>query len=132
MLSVTETKEDGASYDPSDRRHSVRHKLRGGPLAINPRILGPILDISMHGMSFEYSGEDLPCTQFMEIGIFVSESQTIIPGIQTRNVRDHISNTCSSFIPVIRKIRAVEFLDLTTEQYQQLQQIINTLSTDSP
>ncbi len=115
-----------------ERRHSIRYRLRGGPMAINPHILGPILDISLHGMLFEYSGEDLPNTPFMEIGIFVSESNTILTGIQTRTVRDHISDTCSSFIPVIRKIRAVEFLDLTKRQYHQLQQIITTLSIDTP
>ncbi len=100
-------------------------------MAINPRILGPILDISLHGMLFEYSGEDLGDTPFMEIGIFVSESKTILTGIRTRTVRDHISDTCSSFIPVIRKIRAVEFLDLTPQQQNQLRRIISSLSTDT-
>ncbi len=115
-----------------ERRHSTRHRLRGGTMAINPRILGPILDISLHGMLFEYSGEDLPNTPFMKIGIFSSESKTILTGIRTRTVRDHISDTCSSFIPIIRKIRAVEFLDLSRKQYHQLQQIITTLGTDTP
>ena len=118
-------------YLTGDRRHSMRHRLRGRLLAINPRILGPILDISLHGMSFEYSGEDLDDSPFMEIGIFARETKTILTGIQTRTVRDHISNTCSSFIPVIRKIRAVEFIDLTPQQQKQLRQIISTLSADT-
>ncbi len=130
MLVSVETKNQEADYLIGDRRHSVRHKLRGGPMAINPRILGPILDISLHGMLFEYSGEDLPNTSFMEIGIFVSESKTILTGIHTRTVRDHISDSCSSFIPVIRKIRAVEFLDLTAQQKNQLRRIISSLSTE--
>jgi len=130
MLLSVETKNREADYLVGDRRHSIRHRLRGGPMAINPRILGPILDISLHGMLFEYSGEDLPNTPFMEIGIFVSESKTILTGIHTRTVRDHISDTCSSFIPVIRKIRAVEFLDLTAQQKNQLRRIISSLSTE--
>lgn len=96
-------------------------------MAINPRILGPILNISLHGMVFEYFGEDLDDTRFMEIGIFISESKTILTGIRTRTVRDHISDTCSSFIPVIRKIRAVEFIDLTPQQENYLRFIISSL-----
>ncbi len=126
-----ESKNTGMHHLVGDRRHSIRHRLRGGPMAINPRILGPILDISLHGMLFEYSGEDLSDTPFMEVGIFVSETKTILTGIRTRTVRDHISDTCSSFIPVIRKIRAVEFLDLTPQQQNQLRRIISSLSTDT-
>ncbi len=133
MLTVIETKEKGSLRTIADRRHSHRHILHGGELlAINPRILGPVRDISMHGMSFEYSGEDLPNIPLMEIGIFAGESKTIITGIQSRTVRDHISDNCSSFIPVIRKIRAVEFIDLSRQQQRQLQQVISLLDFATP
>ncbi len=98
-------------------------------MAIDPRILGPVLDLSMHGMSFEYSGEDLENATFMDIGIFISGSKTIVTGLQARIVRDHISTHSSSFIPVIRKTRAVEFLDLSPGQRRQIRQIIATQST---
>ncbi len=130
MLSSVETKNTTMRYLPGDRRHSTRHRLRGRPLAINPRILGPILNISLHGMLFEYSGEELVDTPFMEMGIFICESKTLVTGIRTRTVRDYISDTCSSFIPVIRKIRAVEFLDLSPQQQNQLHQIISTLAAN--
>ena len=129
MLSAIETINDQIDYPPVERRHSVRYKLQKGPLAIDPRILGPVLDLSMHGMSFEYSGEDLADTTFMDIGIFVSETETMITGLQTRTVRDHISAQSSSFIPIIRKIRAVEFLNLSCEQRRQIRHIIATQSS---
>jgi hypothetical protein len=131
MLSAIEITNSQSEYSPVERRHSVRHKLQEGPLAIDPRILGPVLDLSMHGMSFEYSGEDLENATFMNIGIFISESKTIITGLQARIIRDHISTHSSSFIPVIRKIRAVEFLNLSPEQRRQIRQIIATQSVHS-
>jgi len=129
MLSAIETIKNRTDAPPVERRHSVRHRLQKGTLAIDPRILGPVLDLSMHGMSFEYSGEDLANTTFMDIGIFASELETIITGLQTRIVRDHILTNNSSFIPVIRKIRAVEFLNLSSEQRRQIRQIIATQSS---
>lgn len=128
MPSAIETIIDQSGYFPVERRHSLRHKLQEGPLAIDPRILGPVLDLSMQGMSFEYSGEDLEDAAFMDIGIFICESKTIITGLQARIVRDHISAHSSSFIPVIRKIRAIEFLNLSPEQRRQIRQIIATQS----
>ena len=110
--------------DLSERRQSQRHRLTEGPLAINPHILGPILDLSFHGMLFEYNGEDLDNGEIIELGIFDSESKMLLTGLRTRTIRDRILENNNSFLPIIRKIRAVEFLAPSGEQLQQIRQII--------
>ncbi len=110
--------------DQPERRQSPRHSLTEGPLAINPHILGPILNLSLHGMMFEYNGDDLNNGELLDLGIFDSESKLLLTGLQTRTIRDHIIKNKNSFLPIIRKIRAVEFLAPSGEQLQQIRQII--------
>ena len=97
-------------------------------MAINPGILGPVLDLSLHGMAFEYSGESLPDQQIMTIGLFATDQHTLITDLQVRTVRDHISNNTSCFIPIIRKVRAVEFLNLTMRQQKEILFILNNIA----
>ncbi len=96
-------------------------------MAINPGILGPVLDLSLHGMTFEYSGESLSNQEVMTIGLFATEQHTLITDLHVRTVRDQISDYTSCFIPVIRKIRAVEFLNLTTWQQQEIQSLLDKI-----
>jgi len=97
-------------------------------MVINPNILGPVLDLSLHGMSFEYSGESFNNEQITTIGLFATQHRTLITDIHVRTVRDHISDNISCFMPIIRKIRAVEFLSLTMEQKEAIQTILNNTS----
>ena len=115
-----------------ERRQSNRHKLRGESLAICPQILGPVLDLSRHGMTFEYYGNDLdPTIQIMEMGIFISDSELFLTGLRARTVREQIISEHYSFLPLIRKIRAVEFLNPTKEQLQLIDKIIKSQSQES-
>ena len=130
MLCVNESKSPDTTEKTlslPERRQSPRYRIVQGLMAINPGILGPVLDLSMHGMTFEYSGESLTNEQFLTIGLFSTEQHTIITDIQVRTVRDHIANNTSSFIPLIRKIRAVEFINLSPGQKRQIKSLLDTL-----
>jgi len=112
----------------SERRQSPRYRLKDGSLATSSNILGPILDLSMHGMAFEYYGEDLDDSELMEIGIFISRSKTLLSGLQGRIIRDQVIKNRSSFLPVIQKMRAIEFFDISDEQRRELRNILETQS----
>ncbi len=116
----------------AERRQSPRYRLQDGSLVMDSTILGPILDLSLHGMSFEYYADDLKEAQPSDIGIFICHSKLLLTGLQTRVIRDSIIENNSSFLPVIRKTRAVEFVDLSREQRRQILQILATQSVDSP
>ncbi len=116
----------------TERRQSPRYKLQDGSLVINSTILGPILDLSLHGMSFEYYADDLEETRSADIGIFISHSKLLLTGLQIRVIRESVIKNNSSFLPVIRKTRAVEFICLSGEQRRQIQQIITTQAVDLP
>ena len=122
----------GSSSPHTDRRQSQRYRLQDGSLVMNSTILGPILDLSLHGMSFEYYADDLQENCPADIGIFISHSKQLITGLQTRVIRDSIIENNSSFLPVIRKARAVEFIGLSGEQRRQILQIISTQAVDLP
>jgi hypothetical protein len=113
----------------AERRLSPRYKLQEGSMATGISILGPILDLSMKGMSFEYYSEDLESTNSMEVGIFISSSKTLLTGLQGRIVRDHPIENKSSFLPTIQKKRAIEFLNITEEQHFKLEQILISQTT---
>ncbi len=116
----------------AERRQSPRYRLQDGSLVMGSTILGPILDLSLHGMSFEYYADDLQEAQPTNIGIFISHSKVLLTGLQTRVIRDSVINNNSSFLPVIRKTRAVEFIGLSSKQRRQILQIIATQAVDSP
>ena len=111
-----------------ERRHSRRHRLRHGALVIDPRILGPVIDLSLDGMLFEYAGgtvaERLPET----LGIFVSGPGILVTGLKITPVRDQVTGH-SPFLPLIHQTRAVAFHDLTREQERLLRQIIASHSS---
>ena len=115
-----------------ERRQSPRYRLQDGSLVINSTILGPILDLSLHGMSFEYYADDLEEARPSDIGIFISHSKLLLTGLETRVIRDSVIGNNSSFLPVIRKTRAVEFICLSSEQRRQILQIIATQAVDLP
>lgn len=119
----------GLETAPTERRHSPRYKLHEGSLATSSTILGPILDLSMGGMSFECYSEDIDNADAMEIGIFISSSKTLLTGLQGRIVRDQPIENRSSFLPSIQKKRAIEFLDITKDQRHELEQILTTQTT---
>ena len=115
----------------TERRQSTRYRLQDGSLATNSTILGPILDISMHGMSFEYYGDDLDDAELMDVGIFISKSKTLLTGLHGRVIRDQVIKNGSDFLPVIQKMRAIEFLALSNEQQGRIHRIIETQNTGS-
>jgi len=125
MLLFDDSKSTSVLFSLQDRRQSVRYRIRQGVMAINPGILGPVLNLSLHGMVFEYSGELLPHQKIMDIGIFAAKQRILINDLQVRTIRDHIADNTSCFIPVIRKVRAVEFLNLTADQKKEIQSILN-------
>jgi len=118
--------ESGLKSTQQERRRSPRCKFQNGSLATNSNILGPILNLSMHGMAFEYCGEDLDDSEVMKIGIFIRQNKILLTGIQARLVRDQAIKDRSSFLSIIPKMRAIEFLEISDEQGHQLLKILKT------
>jgi len=117
------TPHNRSSNPRPDRRRSPRHRLKNGALVIEPKILGTVLDISLHGMLFEYLGEDLKGDLPEQLGIFISGAGLLVTGLRVDTVRDQVLEY-SSFLPIIRKTRAVAFLHPSDEQKRLLRQII--------
>jgi len=133
MLLTTERDmlESGLQNTQPERRQSQRYRLNDGSLATNSNILGPILNLSMRGMAFEYYAEDLDDSEVMEIGIFICHSKTLLTGLKARLVRDQIIKNKNSFLPAIQRMRAIEFLDISDDQRRQLHQILATQSIET-
>jgi hypothetical protein len=123
--------ESGFQNTQPERRQSQRYRLNDGSLATNSNILGPILNLSMHGMAFEYYAEDLDDSEVMEIGIFICHSKTLLTGLKARLVRDQVIKNRNSFLPAIQRMRAIEFLDISDDQRRQLHQILATQSIET-
>ncbi len=109
---------------PQDRRCFPRFRVKDGTLAIKETILGPVVDISMGGMSFEYYGSDLNA-KTDDMGFYFIDSEFLLTGIRSKTIEDTVVESNGGIVPIIRKRRSIQFLDLTREQRSTIKQFIN-------
>ncbi len=107
-----------------ERRRFPRYQVDEGVLATAKHVLGPIQDISLGGMSFEYYQEAGPAVMNGHIGIMHPALDFWLDHIPCRVVNDHLVTTDFFAISAARKRRCVAFLDLTPEQQLQLADFI--------
>lgn len=107
-----------------ERRKNPRYKTKDGTLALNATVLGPVLNISMNGMLFEYYSNDLNDDPIIYLGFYAIDSEFLLTGLQCGTVRDTVVNNNFGLLPLIRKQRAVEFMNLTSAQRMLLKRFI--------
>ncbi|MFP7754838.1 hypothetical protein ACLG6S_09315 [Thermodesulfobacteriota bacterium B35] len=109
-----------------DRRNYPRYRLNEGVLVTRRHVLGPILNLGMGGMCFEYfEGEQLDHGP-MDLGIFSDRTRLLLSGIRATTVYDIVLEQGEGFLPLRRKRRAIRFLDLTPAQQQAIRQLLTT------
>ena len=114
------------SSSPTERRKFTRFTPKDGTMAVNNHALGPVVDISMGGLSFRYMADksDNPMTDFF--GIFLGSDNILIDKIKSQIVSDKVSNQGASFLQTRSRQRSIQFLNLTSTQQKELENFILT------
>ncbi len=111
---------------PKERRKSIRFRPKDGTMAINTHTLGPVINISMGGLSFRYMENASSHSPSNTLGLFLSSDDILIDKLSTRVVSDKLFSQGSSFSKSAIRQRSIQFLDLTTTQKKALQEFILT------
>ena len=107
-----------------ERRKSIRYRPKHGTMAVNTHALGPIINISMGGLSFRYL-EGTPAELSSEsLGIFLGSEDVLIDQLATRIVSDTLVSEGSAFMKTSTRQRSIQFLNLDDAQLSRLQDFI--------
>jgi len=111
---------------PKERRKFTRFIPKDGTMAVNNHALGPVVDISMGGLSFRYMDDksDNPMTDFF--GVFLGSDNILIDKIQSQVVSDKVTSQGTSFLQTRSRQRSIQFLSLTSAQQKELENFILT------
>ncbi len=107
-----------------ERRRFPRFQVSDGALATAKHVLGPIKDISLGGMSFEYYHENSSAVMNGQIGIMHPALDFWLDRLPCRVVNDQLVTTDFFALSAARKRRCVAFLDLSHEQRCHLEEFI--------
>ncbi len=111
-----------------DRRNFQRYRLKDGVLATSRHVLGPVLNMGLGGMCFEYfDGEPLGRGP-MDLGIFIGRHRFLLTGIRGATVYDIVLDQAGGYLSLQRKRRAIRFLDLTPGQQQAISELLSAHS----
>ncbi|MDH4318055.1 MAG: PilZ domain-containing protein [Desulfobulbaceae bacterium] len=113
-----------------DRRSFPRYCTKAGTMALNQTIFGPIINISMKGMLFEYYGGDITDDEIMNVGLYYLDADFLLKDMKAKTVRDRPIFHTEGILPNIRKQRAVEFIELTAFQRELLKEFIATHTSE--
>ncbi len=109
-----------------DRREFKRFRPQEGTMAINYNALGPVLDISMGGISFKYMGNYSKKSSSALLGIFLGSEDILIEEISTKVVSDKLIYEGSSFLNTPTRKRSMQFNNLTRLQREHLRDFIGS------
>ncbi len=114
-----------------ERRQFTRFRPKAGTMAIDNHALGPVIDISMGGLSFRYVIEDAakPISNFL--GIFLSSDDILIDKLSTKLISDEFVSQSSSFLTSSTRKRSIQFVNLTETQRNSLKEFINTKTLET-
>ena len=95
-------------------------------MAVNNHALGPVVDISMGGLSFRYI-DDKPGKPMTNLfGIFLGSENILIDKIQSQVIADKIIPQDTSFLQNKSRQCSIQFVDLTSDQQKKLEDFILT------
>ncbi len=118
-----------------ERRRYHRHKIKAGAVAefcrkrffnfVKPQVVrsAAIVDISTHGLSFEYEGKQMWSTDFNELSISLADSSKRIAEIPFHIVSDR-TVTSSEATRAMRRC-GVKFNGIAPEHRLQIETMIN-------
>ena len=109
-----------------ERRRFTRFVPKDGTMAVCSHALGPVLDISMGGLSCRYMHDQNNCSITDLFGVFLGSDNILIDKIKSRVVTDRIVAEKSSFLQTRLHQLSVEFVNLTSEQRAMLKDFILT------
>ncbi len=109
-----------------ERRRFTRFTPKDGTMAVNNHALGPVVDISMGGLSFRYTADKSDITLTNLFGIFLGSDNILIDKIQSKIISDKILTQGTSFLQARSHQLAIEFINLSTDQQQKLEEFILT------
>ena len=109
-----------------ERRKFTRFTPKDGTMAVNGHALGPVVDISMGGLSFRYIDDKIESSVTDFFGIFLGSDNILIDKIKSQVVSDKVSNQSTSFLQTRSRQRSIQFLSLTPEQQKELKNFILT------
>ena len=127
MQLVDQQKKTTVKNSYKERRKFTRFVPQSGTMAVNNHALGPIIDISMGGLSFRYIDDRLGGSMTDLFGIFLGSEDILIDKIQSQVIVDKIipaDNT--SFIHNKSRQCSIQFTSLTRDQRTKLEDFILT------
>lgn len=115
----------------TERRKFERFRPKDGTMAVNHHALGPVVNISMGGLSFQYTSRDASMPVSNILGIFLGSDDLLIDKITTRVVDDRLISQGSAFLKAATRQCSIEFTTLTPSQRDNLIDFINRKTTGS-
>ncbi len=109
-----------------ERRRFKRFRPKDGTMAVNRHALGPVINISMGGLSFRYMGEDSTKQVSDILGIFLGLDDVLIERIVTKVISDKLISHGSSFMKTSTRQRSIQFTKLTHSQRENLEEFIGS------
>ncbi|MBU1138109.1 MAG: PilZ domain-containing protein [Proteobacteria bacterium] len=108
-----------------ERRQFVRYRPKGGTIAVNNHVLGPVINISMGGLSFRYLEGGSTDSPSDSLGIFLGSDDILIDHIATKMISDQLIAQGSVFLKTSTRQRSIQFLNLSEKQRKNLTEFIN-------
>lgn len=112
-------------HPQEERRQFERFRPKDGTMAVNSHALGPVIDISMGGLSFRYIVEDASKPISDTLGIFLSSDNILLDKLSTKLIADEFVSQSTSFLKTSTRKRSIQFLNLTETQRKNLENFIN-------
>ncbi len=112
-----------------ERRKFARYRPKGGTMAVNQHALGPVINISMGGLSFQYMGENSSKPISDILGIFLGSDNFLIDKIPTKIITDILISHGSSFLQTSTRQRSIQFTELSQSQRENLEEFISNKTT---
>jgi len=109
----------------TERRQSTRFRPKDGTMAVNRHALGPVINISMGGLSFRYMGANTAKSIKNKLGIFLGSENILIDKLPTKVVADKLISQGSSFLKTPTRECSLQFLELTPVQREKLTDFIS-------
>ena len=109
-----------------ERRKFTRFIPKDGTMAVCKHALGPILDISMGGLSCRYMHDKNNVSPSNLFGIFLGSDDILIDKIKSRIVSDEIISQDNSFLKTCFHKLSIEFISLSSDQHQKLKNFLLT------
>jgi len=112
-------------HSQEERRQFKRFRPKEGTMAVNSHALGPVIDISMGGLSFRYVVDDATKPISDTLGIFLSSDNILLDKLSTKLVADEFVSQSRSFLKTSTRKRSIQFHNLTEAQRKSLEDFIN-------